>query len=112
MARFAVPVVFVISVALGACAGRGGGGKTACPGAGWCGAPAEAARMAEPIAGETLDCPIHIEAEYATQGGGTLPAGIPAGAHGRLDERRSERAEKDGGGPTCCYDWVSLCPAG
>lgn len=111
MARFAVPVVFMFSVALGACAGRGGG-QTACPGDGWCGPAAEAERMAEEVAGSTLTCPIHVEAAYATRDGGALPQGVPAGAHGRLDERRTKRLRADGDAATCCYTWVDPCPAG
>jgi hypothetical protein len=112
MARNALLMGFLISAALGACAGRSGGTSTVCPGAGWCGPAAEAERMAEEVAGSTLNCPIHIEAAYATRDGGVLPAAVPAGAHGRFDERRSKRARDAVGSPTCCYDWVDPCPGG
>jgi len=123
MTRGSLSVLFALSVVLGvACAGRSSG-PARCPGEGWCG-PAEAAeRMAEAAAGSTLTCPIHVESTYATQpaageGGegepaaaAGLPAGVPAGAHGTLDEKRTRKLRDDGDSATCCYTWVAPCPA-
>lgn len=117
MPRSTVLVLFALSAALGAaCAGRTSG-PARCPGSGWCGPAAEAERMAEAAAGSTLTCPIHVESEYATRAGegeaaGQLPAGVPAGAHGTLDEKRTRQLRKDGDTSTCCYSWVEPCPAG
>src|SRR5690606_1317786 len=102
--------LFTLSSALGvACAGRGGG-PTLCPGEGWCGPATEAERIAEHAAGSTLTCPIHVEPRYATDEGG-LPQGVPVGAHGTLDERRTGKLRADGDATTCCYTWVAPCPA-
>ncbi|MCY1058700.1 hypothetical protein [Nannocystis sp. SCPEA4] len=122
MTRGSLFVLFTLSVVLGvACAGRGGG-PARCPGEGWCG-PAEAAeRMAEAAAGSTLTCPIHVESAYAAQPSAAaegaeappeqgLPAGVPTGAHGTLDEKRTRKLRDDGDAATCCYTWVAPCPA-
>lgn len=106
--RVALSLGFAAALALGACAGRSSG-RAACPGAGWCGPAAEAERMAEAAAGATLTCPIHVEADYAAAAGG-LPTGVPAGAHGTLDERRTRRLRAEGDAATCCYAWVEPCP--
>ncbi|WAS90244.1 hypothetical protein [Nannocystis punicea] len=123
MSRGALFVLFAVSMVLGlACAGRGGG-SARCPGEGWCG-PAEAAeRMAETAAGSTLTCPIHVESAYARAPAATegesaapaaesagLPSGVPDGAHGTLDEKRTRKLRDDGDATTCCYTWVAPCP--
>lgn len=127
----AVPAVFALSLGLGgACAGRGGG-PALCPGEGWCGPGADAERMAEPAAGSTLTCPIHVESAHASSPAAAeaepagdaaaapesppaevaaLPAGVPAGAHGTLDEKRTRRLRTDGDATSCCYTWVAPCP--
>lgn len=114
MVRTLGPLVFLLSAALGAaCAGRtGGSARPTCPGSGWCGPAAEAERMAEEAAGSTLTCPIHIEADYALKDGGALPQGVPASAHGTLDERHTRRARSGGDAATCCYAWEEPCPTG
>lgn len=127
MTRITVSVLFALSMAVGAaCAGRSAG-PTRCPGSGWCGPASEAERMAEQAAGSTLTCPIHIESEYALRApasgeageteaappaAGGLPAGVPAGAHGTLDEKQTGKLRADGDTTTCCYTWVAPCPAG
>ena len=111
MARTALVAFFLSALLGGACAGRGHGRAT-CPGEGWCGPAADAERMAEAAAGSTRTCPIHVEAAYAQQDGGALPAGVPAGAHGTLDKRRTHKVRADGGAVTCCYAWVDPCPTG
>lgn len=119
MTRRSLSVLFVLSVALGvACAGRSGG-QARCPGEGWCGPAHEAERMAEAAAGSTLTCPIHIESAYAARAGAEgeeaaagpgLPAGVPEGAHGTLDEKRTRKLREGGDAETCCYTWVAPCP--
>jgi hypothetical protein len=122
MSRVAFSVVFVLSLVLGlACAGQGGG-PSRCPHEGWCGPAGEAERMAEDAAGSTLTCPIHVESAYALRPAaiegqeaataGSLPAGVPAGAHGTLDEKRTRKLRADGDVSTCCYTWVEPCPSG
>ena len=64
MSRAVALSLFVSSIALGACAGRGSG-PAVCPGTHWCGAAAEVAPLAEETFGETLTCPIHIAASRA-----------------------------------------------
>ena len=120
MARSFGPVVFVLplvvlslvvlSVVLGACAGRGAG-PAVCPGTSSCGPASAVEPLAEETFGSTLTCPIHISATQAAEGA-ALPQGVPAGAHGRLDEKRTKRARDDGDAATCCYQWVDPCPAG
>lgn len=112
MRRIPVFALFALSMAFGAaCAGRGSG-PTLCPGEGWCGPAAEAEQIAEDAAGSTLTCPIHVEPRYATdEGGGGLPQGVPGGAHGTLDEKRTGRLRADGDATTCCYTWVAPCPS-
>ncbi|HEY8380462.1 MAG TPA: hypothetical protein VIK91_28460 [Nannocystis sp.] len=119
MSRSTVLVLFALSAALGAACAGSKAGPTRCPGSGWCGPAAEAEKMAEPAAGSTLTCPIHVEAAYAARQGegegaqaGELPAGVPAGAHGTLDEKRTRQLRSDGDMDTCCYAWVEPCPAG
>ncbi|PCC74461.1 hypothetical protein SAMN02745121_06719 [Nannocystis exedens] len=128
MSRGVLSVLFALSMILGlACAGRGGG-PARCPGEGWCGPAEVAERMAEAAAGSTLTCPIHVESAYAkkppaaAEGGtegesaappaeaGTLPPGVPEGAHGTLDEKRTRQLRADGDANTCCYTWVAPCP--
>lgn len=116
MTRASLSVLFVLSVGLGvACAGRNAG-KASCPGEGWCGPAHEAERMAEAAAGSTLTCPIHIEAAYAAraaegeEAAPGLPAGVPEGAHGTLDEKRTRKLRDGGDTATCCYTWVAPCP--
>lgn len=103
--------LFVLSVALGACAGRGSG-PAVCPGTSWCGQAAEVEPLAEETFGSTLTCPIHITASQVQPEGATLPQGVPAGAHGRLDEKRTRKHRDGGDATTCCYQWVDPCPAG
>ncbi|MCY0994236.1 hypothetical protein OV203_44310 [Nannocystis sp. ILAH1] len=120
MSRGASPVLFVLSLLFGlACAGRSGPAR--CPGDGWCGPAEVAERMAEVAAGATLTCPIHVESAYAkdpqgsTEGeaaadAGALPPGVPEGAHGTLDEKRTRQLRQDGDATSCCYTWVAPCP--
>lgn len=103
--------LFVLSAVFAACAGRGSG-PTVCPGTHWCGAAAEVEPLAEVTFGETLTCPIHISAVQAQGEGKPLPASMPAGAHGRLDEKQTKKHRDGGDAATCCYQWVDPCPAG
>ena len=111
MSRAVALSLFVSSIALGACAGRGSG-PAVCPGTHWCGAAAEVAPLAEETFGETLTCPIHIAASQVQGEGAALPKGVPQGAHGRLDEKRTRKHRDGGDATTCCYQWVDPCPAG
>ncbi len=99
----------LLGALLGACAGNKG--PAAGPGAGWCAPAAEAATVAEPATGTTFTCPIGIRAAVATDAGLDLPAGVPTGARGTLDERATRAKRNAGDAVSCCYVWNDPCPA-
>ncbi|MBA3548553.1 MAG: hypothetical protein H0T76_18880 [Nannocystis sp.] len=92
------------------CAGRNDG-PAACPGGGWCATAIEAGTVAEPSTGTTFTCPIGVRSAVAAESGAALPAGMPAGAKGTLDERTTRAKRKAGDAITCCYVWNDPCPA-
>ena len=106
--------VLVVAAATGlmfgaSCDGRGGG-PVACPGSGWCASADEAGLVAEPATGTTFTCPIGVRAAVASESGAALPAGMPAGARGTLDERATRAKRNAGDATTCCYVWNEPCP--
>ncbi len=108
--------VLVVAAATGlmfgaSCAGRDSGGPAACPGGGWCATATEAGTVAEPSTGTTFTCPIGIRSAVAAESGAALPAGMPAGAKGTLDERATRAKRNAGDAITCCYAWNDPCPA-
>ena len=111
------PVLGALGVAVAAgllfgasCAG-GNKGPPACPGAGWCASATEAGVVAEPATGTTFTCPIGVHAGVAVEAGAPLPAGVPPGARGTLDERATRARRNAGDATTCCYQWQAPCPA-
>lgn len=106
--------VLVVAAATGlmfgaSCAGRGGG-PAACPGSGWCASATDAGVVAEPSTGTTFTCPIGVRAAVATESGASVPAGMPPGARGTLDERATRAKRNAGDATTCCYVWNEPCP--
>jgi hypothetical protein len=105
--------VLVVAAATGlifgaSCAGRGG--PAACPGSGWCASASDAGLVAEPATGTTFTCPIGVRAAVASESGAAVPAGMPPGARGTLDERATRAKRNAGDASTCCYVWNEPCP--